>query len=127
MPCSTQHESRYYQLMSLLKIIEGVSPSANLDKNKTDFIALVDKYLATLSAELQAFAKGVEANYKSKYSTTLTFSEISWEHYRNGVTHWRAKGNFLDPNIPDRTIAATINVLVQIVLEVLKKDYGIPN
>ena len=111
--------------MSLLKIIEGVSPSADLQQNKTDFVALVDKYLATFTPELQAFARGVEAKYTSKYGSTLTFSAIAWEHYRNGVAHWRARGNFLDPDIPDNTIATTINVLEQIVLMILKNDYSI--
>lgn len=120
-------ESRYYQLMSLLKIIEGVSPSANLQQNKADFVALVDKHLVTLSTELQALARGVEAKYTSKYGTTLSFSGIAWEHYRNGVAHWRARGNFLDPDIPDNTIATTINVLEQIVTKVLEVEYAIPN
>ncbi len=120
-------EARYYQLMSLLKIIEGVSPSPNLQQNKTDFITLVNTYLPTLSSELQAFARGVESKYALKYNTTLTFSEIAWEHYRNGVAHWRARGNFLDPDIPDNTISTTINILEQIVLKILQNDYNIPS
>lgn len=118
-------ESRYYQLMSLLKIVEGVSPSTNLEQNKKDFIVLVNKHLSTLSAELKAYANGVESQYAAKYNSTLSFSEIAWEHYRHGVAHWRARGNFLDPDIPDSTIASTINVLEQIVLKALKDDYKI--
>jgi hypothetical protein len=118
-------ESRYYQLMSLLKIIEGVSPSADLKQNKADFITLVDKYLSALTLELKAYAKGVEAKYTAKFGATLAFSAITWEHYRNGVAHWRARGNFLDPDIPDNTIATTINVLEQIVLKTLQDDYVI--
>lgn len=116
-------ESRYYQLMSLLKIIEGVSPSSDLKQNKTDFISLVDKHLIALTTDLQAYARGVESKYTLKYGTTLPFSNIAWEHYRNGVAHWRARGNFLDPDIPDNTIATTINILEQIVLKILQNDY----
>lgn len=119
-------ESRYYQLMSLLKIIEGVSPSANLQQNKTDFITLVNRYIPTLSPELQALANGVEVKYTSRFGATLSFSEIAWEHYRNGVSHWRARGNFLDPDVPDSTIATTINVLEKVVSKVLENDYQIP-
>jgi hypothetical protein len=118
-------ESRYYQLMSLLKIIEGVSPSSDLQKNKTDFISLVDKHLSTLTPELKGYANGVEAKYTAKFGSTLTFSAITWEHYRNGVAHWRARGNFLDPDIPDNTIATAINILEQIVLKTLQDDYAI--
>lgn len=118
-------ESRYYQLMSLLKIIEGVSASANLQQNKTDFIALVDKHLPALTPDFIAFVNGVEAKYTSKFAVSLAFSDIAWEHYRNGVAHWRAKGNFLDPDIPDNTIATVINILEQIVLKTLQDDYTI--
>lgn len=120
-------ESRYYQLMSLLKILEGVSPSTNLQQNKSDFVALVDNHLSTLSGKLQSLATGVEEKYKIKYGNAVSFSEIAWEHYRNGVAHWRARGNFLDPDIPDLTIATTINILEQIVLKVLRNEYVIPN
>ncbi|MEA2056421.1 MAG: hypothetical protein U9O78_01740 [Patescibacteria group bacterium] len=120
-------ESRYYQLMSLLKIIEGVSPSADLKQNKSDFITLVDQRLENLSTKLQVLARGVEEKYASKYNTVFSFSEIAWEHYRNGVTHWRARGNFLDPDIPDNTIATTINILEQIVIKILESNYAIPN
>jgi hypothetical protein len=119
-------ESRYYQLMSLLKIIEGVSPSVNLAQNKIDFLSLVDKYLLLLSQQLQSQAKGVEAKYSLKYGTVLPFSEITWEHYRNGVAHWRARGNFLDPDIPDYTIATSINILEQIVILAMNINYKIP-
>lgn len=120
-------ESRYYQLISLLKIVEGVNPSANLAQNKLDFIALINRYLPILSTELQAKVRGVEEKYLTKYGNSFTFSEISWEHYRNGVAHWRARGNFLDPDVPDNTIATTINILEQIVLKVLENDYSITN
>jgi|GEM_PF-6506458 len=118
-------ESRYYQMMSLLKIMEGVNSSADLNQNKTDFISLVDKYLSRLSEENQKITKGIEIKYASKYGKTEVFSEILWEHYRNGIAHWRARGNFLDPDIPDNTIASSINILEQIALDVLKNEYKI--
>lgn len=118
-------ESRYYQLISLLKILEGVNPSANLAQNKTDFINLVNKYLSTLSGELQAKARGVESKYTAKHGHSLPFSDILWEHYRNGVAHWRARGIFLDPDIPDGFLATTINIVEQVVLLVLKNEFAL--
>lgn len=121
----TTTESRYYQMMSLLKIIEGVNPSADLTKNKNDFINLIDVYLSKLSDENKNIVRGIESKYASKYEKTTNFSEILWEHYRNGIAHWRARGNFLDPDIPDNTIASSINILEQICLKVLSNEYKI--
>lgn len=118
-------ESSYYQLISLLKIIEGVNPSANLQTNRNSFIDLVDRYLTTLSTELQALVRGVESRYAARYGGTFRFSEICWEYYRHGVAHWRARGNFLDPDVPDFSIATTINILELVVLQVIPNDYGI--
>ena len=55
----------------------------------------------------------------------MPFTEIIWEYYRNGIAHWRAKGIFLDPDIPDNMVASTIRILEHICIKVIELEYKV--
>ncbi len=116
-------ESRYYQLMSLLKIVEGVNPDGNLARNRENFVSLIDGRVQQLIPENQALVRGIEAKYQQYYSQNLTFANILWEHYRHGIVHWRVRGFFLDPDFPDNTIGTTISILAIMVVQIIEHNY----
>lgn len=116
---------RYYQLLSLVKIIEGVAPSSKQGEQKSNFVGVIDKYKKELSSENQAKIQGIETKYQKGAQRKTSFSEIVWEYYRHGVSHWRARGEFLDPDVPDEILATTLGILSLMIIPIIEKEFKI--
>lgn len=118
-------EARYYRLLSLIKIVEGVKPEGN----GADVQALLQPYLARLEKEALTDIKRIEDafhGYVGKELKSGKIEEIIWEYYRNGVGHWRKPDKpFLDPDIPDKHLATLIRILDQIIRLILVDEYGL--
>lgn len=115
---SDTRESYYYQLLSLVKILEGIHPTRNGQKEIV--IKAIEGEKSKLSTEDQARLKTIEQKLKTKHDKD--FGETIWEYYRHGVSHWREKG-FLDPDIPDDDLGSVLNILFKMVKNILKEEY----
>lgn len=111
-------ESYYYQLLSLVKILEGIHPTR--DGQKEIVIKAIKDERQKLDKEDQDSLQRLEQKLVSLHNKN--FSETMWEHYRHGVSHWREKG-FLDPDIPDNDLGTVLSILFRMVKNILKTDY----
>lgn len=117
-------ESRYYQLLSLIKIIEGVKPGSE----RSDVEALLIKYLPKITmvgmSDIDRVVTGF-SKYVGKALKTGKIEEIIWE-CRNGVGHWRKPGTyFVDPDVPDPHIETIVRILTEVVRMVLVDEYSL--
>lgn len=115
---SDTRESFYYQLLSLVKILEGIHPTR--DGQKEIVIKAIEEQKTKLNSEDQVRLKSIEQKLKSIHDKD--FGETIWEYYRHGVSHWREKG-FLDPDVPDDYLGSVLNILFKMVKNILKEEY----
>lgn len=111
-------ESYYYQLLSLVKILEGIHPTR--DGQKEIIIKAIEDERQKLNKNDQERLSLLEQKLVLLHSKN--FSETIWEYYRHGVSHWRERG-FLDPDIPDDNLGSVLNILFLMVKNILKTDF----
>jgi hypothetical protein len=115
-------ESYYYQLLSLIKILEGINPTRAPGEQKKVVIDAIKKYRTTLPKDQTDKLNLLDQKLQQKHEKN--FEDTIWEHYRHGVSHWREKW-FLDPDAPDDNLGSILNSLIPITYEILKHEYGL--
>lgn len=111
-------EAYYYQLLSLVKILEGIHPTRIGQKEVV--VDAIEKERLKLDRDYQDRLSRLEQKLITKRNKN--FSDTIWEYYRHGVSHWREEG-FLDPDVPDDDLGSVLNILFKIVRNILKTEY----